>query len=148
MRIISAIEPALPYVVLCWLFGVFGLSLWHLGGWTQLQRLRRRMVKPVDSSLRDKLNELAELLHIRRAVEVAESALVQVPTVIGWLRPIILLPASAVTGLSGEQLEAILAHELAHIKRHDYLVNMLQTAVEIFGFLSSGGVVGFGQNTT
>ncbi|MHC4501112.1 MAG: M56 family metallopeptidase [Planctomycetota bacterium] len=108
--------------------------MWHLGGWTQLQRLRRKMVKPVDASLHSKLKALAELLGIRRAVQLVESALVQVPTVVGWLKPVILLPASALTGLSPEQMEAILAHELAHIKRLDYLVNMLQTVVEILGF--------------
>jgi beta-lactamase regulating signal transducer with metallopeptidase domain len=60
--------------------------------------------------------------------------LVEVPTVIGWLRPVILVPASALTGLSAEQLEALLAHELAHIKRYDYLINLIQTAVETLLF--------------
>ncbi|MHC4156682.1 MAG: M56 family metallopeptidase, partial [Planctomycetota bacterium] len=127
-------EPALPFVVLGWLLGVFGLSVWHLGGWAQLQRLRRRMIRSVEPDLHSKLKELAELLGVRRAVALMESALVQVPTVVGWLKPVILLPASALTGLTREQLEAILAHELAHIRRFDYLVNMLQTAVEILGF--------------
>ncbi|MHC4620810.1 MAG: M56 family metallopeptidase, partial [Planctomycetota bacterium] len=130
----AVLEPILPYLVLGWLTGVFGLSVWHLGGWTQLQRLRRKMVKPVDASLHSKLKALAELLGICRAVVLMESALVQVPTVVGWVKPVILLPASALTGLSPEQMEAILAHELAHIKRLDYLVNMLQTVVEILGF--------------
>jgi beta-lactamase regulating signal transducer with metallopeptidase domain len=127
-------KSILPYLVLGWLIGVFGLSVWHLGGWAQLQRLRRRMVKPVEASLHSKLRELSELLGIHRAVQLMESALVRVPTVVGWLRPVILLPASALTGLSCEQLEALLAHELAHIRRYDYLVNMLQTVVEILGF--------------
>jgi beta-lactamase regulating signal transducer with metallopeptidase domain/type II secretory pathway component GspD/PulD (secretin) len=126
--------PALPYVVLGWLVGVFALSVWHLGGWTQLQRLRRKMVKQVDASLRSKLKELTQRLAVSRAVHLMESALVQVPTVVGWVRPVILLPASALTGLTSDQLEALLAHELAHIKRFDYLVNMLQTVVEILGF--------------
>jgi len=133
-KLIEAVEPALPYVVLGWLVGVFGLSIWHLGGWAQLQRLRRKMVKQVSERVNLRLRHMAKQLGIKRAVEIAESALVQVPAVVGWLRPVILLPASALTGLSGEQLEAILAHELAHIKRCDYLVNMLQTAVEILGF--------------
>ncbi|MHC4213190.1 MAG: M56 family metallopeptidase [Planctomycetota bacterium] len=77
---------------------------------------------------------LAELIGVCRVVELTESALVQVPTVIGWLKPVILLPASVLTGLSTEQLEAILAHELAHIRRHDYLANMFQTVIEIVGF--------------
>jgi len=128
------LEPALPYIVFGWLVGVFGLSVWHLGGWAQLQRLRRKMVKQVDASLHNRLKESAEKLGVNRAVQLLESALVGVPTVVGWLRPVILLPASALTGLTTEQLEAMLAHELAHIKRFDYLVNMLQTVVEILGF--------------
>ena len=73
---------------------------------------------------------LSRRLHIGRAITLLESALVDVPTVIGWLKPVVLLPASALAGLSPQQLEAILAHELAHIRRHDYLVNLLQTLVE------------------
>ncbi|MGB2866627.1 MAG: M56 family metallopeptidase, partial [Sedimentisphaerales bacterium] len=133
-RAADRLEPALPYIVSAWLLGVFGLSLWHLGGWAQLQRLRKQMVKQVDDSLNTKLRRLSERLRVKRAVQLMESALVQVPTVVGWLRPVILLPASALTGLSSEQLEALLAHELAHIRRYDYLVNMLQTVVETLGF--------------
>jgi len=133
-RAIETLEPALPYIVSGWLLGVFGLSLWHLGGWAQLQRLKRRMVKQVDDTLHSKLSRLAQRLRVKQTVQLMESALVQIPTVVGWLRPVILLPASALTGLSAEQLEAILAHELAHIRRHDYLVNIMQTVVEILGF--------------
>ena len=60
--------------------------------------------------------------------------MVEVPTVIGWLRPVVLMPASALSGMGPQQLEAILAHELAHIRRHDYLVNLLQTVVETLLF--------------
>ena len=70
----------------------------------------------------------------RARSRLLESALVDVPTVIGWMKPVILLPASALAGLSPAQLEAILAHELAHIRRHDYLVNLLQTLVETLLF--------------
>ena len=133
-RAAERLEPALPYIVSIWLLGVLGLSLWHLGGWAQLQRLRKKMVKQVDDSLHTKLRRLSERLRVKRAVQLMESALVQVPTVVGWLRPVILLPASALTGLSSEQLEALLAHELAHIRRYDYLFNMLQAVVETLGF--------------
>jgi hypothetical protein len=67
-------------------------------------------------------------------VRLLESALVRVPTVIGWLRPAILLPTCALTGLTPEQLEAVIAHEVAHIRRHDFLVNLLQTVVETLLF--------------
>ncbi len=133
-RAIKTLEPALPHIVSGWLIGVLALSLWHLGGWTQLQRLKRRMVKPVDDNLHSKLKVLAQRLRVKQTVQLMESALVQIPTVVGWLRPVILLPASALTGLTSEQLEAILAHELAHIKRYDYLINIMQTIVEILGF--------------
>jgi type II secretory pathway component GspD/PulD (secretin)/beta-lactamase regulating signal transducer with metallopeptidase domain len=133
-RAVDTFEPALPYIVSGWLIGVFGLSIWHLGGWTQLQRLKRRMVKQVDSTLLKNLKVLTQKLKVKQTVQLMESALIQIPTVVGWLRPVILLPASALTGLSSEQLEAIIAHELAHIKRFDYLINILQTVVEILGF--------------
>ncbi|MBN1508709.1 MAG: M48 family metalloprotease [Sedimentisphaerales bacterium] len=133
-RIASALRPALPYAVLAWLAGVFGLSAWHLAGWMQLQRFRRRMVHGVDAVLRQQMVQTAERLGVRRAVTLLESALVEVPTVVGWLRPVVLLPVSALSGLSADQLEAILAHELAHIRRCDYLVNIAQTIVEILGF--------------
>ncbi len=133
-RFIGIVEPRLPYIVFGWLAGVFVFSVWHLGGWTQLQRLKRRLVKSVEPAVFEKARQLAERLGVYRAVEVVESALVQVPTVVGWLRPMILLPASALTGLNAEQLEAIIAHELVHIKRCDYLINILQTVVEILGF--------------
>ena len=131
---IEAVEPALPHVVVVWLIGVFGLSLWHLGGWTQLQTLRRQMVKQVTPALKTKLQQLSNTLGIQETIGLVESAMVQVPTVVGHLKPVILLPACALTGLSTEQIEALLAHELAHVRRHDYLVNMLQTVVEILGF--------------
>ena len=77
---------------------------------------------------------MSQRMRVSRPVRLCESALVEVPTVIGWLSPVVLVPASALAGLSPRQLEAVLAHELAHIKRHDYLVNLLQTFVETLLF--------------
>jgi uncharacterized protein (TIGR03435 family) len=62
------------------------------------------------------------------------STVAEVPAVIGWLRPYILLPISALTGLGESELQAIIAHELAHVKRYDYLVNLLQNAIETLLF--------------
>ncbi len=128
------LESTLPCAVCAWVVGVLLFSLRHLLAWTRLQQFRRKQVRPADASLRDRLLTLARRLGIGRAVKLVESGLVQVPTVIGWLRPMILLPASVVTGLDSDQLEALLLHELAHIRRHDYLVNLAQTIVEILGF--------------
>ena len=132
--VVSLARPALPYLTILWLTGVIVLSLWHVGEWGRLQFLRRRCARPPEKPLRDRLASLARTMQIRRPVQIVESTLVQVPSVIGWLRPMILLPASALTALPPAHLEALLAHELAHIRRQDYLVNVLQTVVEILGF--------------
>ncbi|MCH8218877.1 MAG: M56 family metallopeptidase, partial [Planctomycetes bacterium] len=133
-RCISLAEPALPYVVVGWLVGVFGISLMHLGGWTQLRRIRQQLTQPISPALEQCALDLAQRLGIHKAFKIFESGLVQVPTAIGHLKPVILLPASALTGLSLDQIEVIIAHELAHIKRHDYLINLFQTAIETLGF--------------
>lgn len=133
-RVGSTVERWLPWIVGVWLVGVGLLSGRLLFGWIQVQRLRRSAIQPVADACQELLRQLAGRLRITRPVRLVESALVQVPTVVGWLRPMILLPASAITGLTTDQLQAVLAHELAHIRRHDYLVNLLQTVVETLLF--------------
>ena len=83
---------------------------------------------------RQPAERLAHRLGLPPPRHVVESALVDVPTVVGWLRPAILLPIAALASLTPAQVEAILAHELAHIRRHDYAVNLLQTIVETLLF--------------
>ncbi|NIP27049.1 MAG: LysM peptidoglycan-binding domain-containing protein [Phycisphaerae bacterium] len=133
-RAMNFCTSTLPYTVLGWFMGILALSLWHIGGFVRLQRLKRQKVCLVDEFLKGRLLSLAERLKVARSIKLMESALVQIPTVVGWFRPVILLPASALSGLTPEQIEALLAHELAHIRRYDYLVNMFQTVVEILGF--------------
>ena len=128
------LPTALPWVFGLWLAGVAALSVYHLGGWRLTRSLRHRGSRPVSGELETRLRELARRMGVARAVALLESSAVPVPAVIGWLRPVILVPASALAGLSPQQLEAILAHELAHVRRHDYLVNLLQTMVETLLF--------------
>lgn len=130
----EALPAALPWMFGLWLTGVAALSVYHAGGWWQVRRLRQRGTRPVAAEWQARLRRLADRLGIARAVEILESSAVPVPAVVGWLRPVILVPASALTGLSPRQLEAILAHELAHVRRHDYLVNLSQTVVETLLF--------------
>ncbi|HYP02317.1 MAG TPA: M56 family metallopeptidase [Pyrinomonadaceae bacterium] len=126
---------ALPWLVLLWLAGALALTLRLAGGWVLTERLRREpAAAPLARDWRETLARLARQLRVSRPVRLCESALVEVPTVIGCLRPVILVPVSALTGLSAPQLEALLAHELAHIRRHDYLVNLLQSMTEIVLF--------------
>ena len=126
-------EALFPVAVLVWLVGVLTVSLRMFGGWILVRRLRGSGTPASVERLRS-VEALAQRLGIARPIRAMESALVSVPAVIGWLRPVLLLPASALAGLSPEQLEAIIAHELAHVRRHDYLINMLQTAAETLLF--------------
>lgn len=115
-------------VVLAWLVGVFGLSLWQLGGWLML-RHHRRTSTPADPQLQASLARLASIMKINRSVGIAMSARLEIPLVLGVIRPIILVPISMLSELSPKQVEAILAHELAHVGRHDYLINLIQCAI-------------------
>ncbi|MEO6393276.1 MAG: M56 family metallopeptidase [Pyrinomonadaceae bacterium] len=124
-------SPSLmPWLVALWMAGVLIFSLRAAGGWLVVLRLRRRSSTPAPEPWQNMLNRLACEVKVSRTVRLCESAIAEVPAVIGWLRPVILVPVGALTGLSSAQIEAVLAHELAHIRRHDYLVNLLQTFVE------------------
>ena len=124
-------------ILLVWFVGVAVLTLRLLAGWLWVQRLRSHGTSPAPAGWQQMASRLAKRLHIdgrAKPIQLLESALVEVPTVIGWLRPVVLMPTSALAGMGPQQLEAILAHELAHIRRHDYLVNLLQTLVETLLF--------------
>src|SRR5438034_1854241 len=130
----AAIEPVLPWVVLAWFGGVVALSLRLASGGLMTRQLGRVGTSSVPDACVEAVARLAARLRISRPVRVLGSAVVQVPAVIGWLRPMILLPASALTGLTPLQLDALLAHELAHVRRYDYVVNLLQSVVETLLF--------------
>jgi beta-lactamase regulating signal transducer with metallopeptidase domain len=134
MSLPERLERNLPWLVIAWAVGVFALSGRLLMGWLQVRQLTRTAAIPLEGLWKERLAELANRLRVSQPVRLLQSALVEVPTVIGWLRPVILLPASCLAGLTMAQLEAVLAHELAHIRRHDYLVNLLQSAVETLLF--------------
>jgi bla regulator protein blaR1 len=128
------VEPILPLITLGWGLVVLALTARLLRGWVIVERLRKQSVGDVGGALPEAARRIARRMGIRRRVRIGTSARVDVPTVIGWLRPAILVPASALAQLTPSQLEAILAHELAHIRRHDYLVNALQHGVETLFF--------------
>ncbi len=128
------VEPALPFAVAIWLIGVLLLSVRSIGGLLWAHRLTRVDTKPVTAAIGGITSRLADQLRVRGMVRVLESGRARVPLVIGWLRPVILLPSSLMVGLTPQQLEAILAHELAHIRRHDYALNLLQTVIETLLF--------------
>lgn len=129
-----AMTPALPWLFVAWLLGVAAMLVWHVGGWLHLERVRRVGVQPVGQRIEEAFERLARRLRVSRPVRLVESALVSVPMVVGWLRPVVLLPACALAGLTPGELEAVLAHELAHVRRCDCLVRLLQAVVETLLF--------------
>jgi uncharacterized protein (TIGR03435 family) len=120
----------LPLVVMLWIAGVAALLIRLLGGWWRITRLHRAARAAAPSAWTAAAARIAATLGLSRRVHVVDTSLVDTPTVIGWLKPVILLPIAALAGLSPTQVEAILAHELAHVRRHDFLVNLLQTFAE------------------
>jgi beta-lactamase regulating signal transducer with metallopeptidase domain len=132
--LITFTKSHLPQIVLVWLTGVLLLSVRLLFGWLRAHSIARKNAAEAAPEWQRSARRLAHALKLRRAVQLLESAAVEVPTVIGWLRPVVLLPATSLTGLSTEQMEMILAHELAHIRRNDFFVNLMQAVVETLLF--------------
>src|SRR5262245_19914111 len=127
------LERMVPSLVGAWFAGVMFCSIRLAQGCWRIKRWKAEGSE-LDSTWMDLLSDVKRRMNVSRPVRLLKSAAVEVPTVIGWLRPVILLPASSLTGLTVSQLEGLLAHELAHIRRHDYLVNAFQNVLETVMF--------------
>jgi beta-lactamase regulating signal transducer with metallopeptidase domain len=123
-------QQAMPGIVMAWFAGAAACSLRLLMGFISAAALRRSRHAPVLTEWQQTLDRLIERMHVSRSVRLLATDRVDSPSVIGWLRPVILAPVGVLCGLAPEQVEALLAHELAHIRRHDYLVNVLQGIAE------------------
>jgi beta-lactamase regulating signal transducer with metallopeptidase domain len=128
------LEAVLPVIVMLWLAGVALLQLRLLGGWWHVKGLHRASLASIPSEWQARVETLAMRLGVQQLVRIVEARAVDIPSVIGWWRPIILLPIGALAGLTPTQADAILVHELAHIRRHDYLANALQHVAETLLF--------------
>ena len=131
---LSSLEPVLPWLVAAWLIGLVLLSIRMIGGMARTRRIVREGTAPASDRVRLLVSRICERLGVRRIVRALEGTRLTVPVVVGWLQPVIVLPASLVTGLTPSQLEMLLAHEIAHIRRYDYLANVIQTVVETLLF--------------
>ena len=120
----------LSYCVILWLLGVSIFGVRAVGGWILVERLRREKLEPLAEVLRDRCIALQRRTGVFQRVRYFQSRLVNSPAVIGWFPPIVLLPLTALTGLSAQQLEAVIVHELAHIRRFDSFMNLFQIAIE------------------
>lgn len=133
-RAAAGVRRRLPLVVAAWLAGVLLLAVWRTAGWVQVRRLTGRGTCDVAHGLQERLTAMARRLRMSAPVRAVESAVAAVPMVVGCLRPVVVVPACVMTGLTPEQLDALLAHELAHIRRHDHLVNAVQIVIETLLF--------------
>lgn len=128
------IELAGPWVFSAWATGVLLLAAAHITGWARARSLAKVGTLAVPREWRGRMDKLSRLAGLAEAVRVFASERVTVPTVVGWLRPVVLVPASSFTDMTASDLELVLIHELAHIRRHDVLVNYMQAAAETLLF--------------
>lgn len=129
-----ALENVLPWLVAAWLVGVAAMS-WRLSaGLLWVRRIGRALPDWPDSRWQDCVSALAARCGLSRPVRLRLAAHLSTPLTIGWWRPLVLVPAALLTRMPPELLEAVLAHEIAHIKRADYLVNLLQSVIEALLF--------------
>lgn len=125
---------ALPWLVAGWAAGVLVLSLRMAGGLWWIHRLRMHAWADPDGPWQAAADRLAAAVGLRGAIPVRLTDGTTTPLAIGWWRPMVLLPAALAARMPAPLLEALIAHELAHIRRHDYLVNLLQGVAEALLF--------------
>jgi beta-lactamase regulating signal transducer with metallopeptidase domain len=130
----TAAEPWLPLCAAGWLAGVFAAAMRLAIGWSLTRRLVATAASVNDARWQARLTRWQSALGIDSPIRLVMSTRVDVPIVVGWLRPVVIWPAAAVFGMPPEQIDAILAHELAHVRRHDVLVNFLQSVIEAVFF--------------
>jgi beta-lactamase regulating signal transducer with metallopeptidase domain len=122
------------WLVETWFVGVMLFSLRSAGGVLVVERLRHKESKPISGELLELCVSLQDKMGLNRLVRFCKSVRLEAPAVAGWLRPVVMLPVSALTGLSEAQLSSVIAHELAHIIRFDAFANLFQIAVETLLF--------------
>ena len=124
----------LPWLVEVWLLGVVFFSLRFASGFLFLERERRRQSTAPSDRVLAICHALQRRIGLDRNIHYCECLWLQAPAVVGWFRPIVLLPVTILTGFSDDQLQSVIAHELAHIRRFDSFVNLFQVAVETLLF--------------
>lgn len=129
------LQANLWLITACWLVGAFFFCLRLAGSWWYVSALKRQ-ARVLDNDWSQRIKALAREFNIDRTVLLAETHCISTPAVVGYLKPVILIPVGMFSGLSTEQIESIFIHELTHIRRHDYLVNIIQSLVEALFFFN------------
>ena len=135
---ISYFTANAPMIVLLWSVLFVFRSVRMMGSLVYIHRAKSKYTLAPPMVWQQRVEVLCQKLQLDKAVKLLESSYVKVPMVIGHLKPVILIPAGLLAGLPAEQIEAVLLHELAHIRRHDYIVNFLQTVAETVFFFNPG----------
>ncbi|MEZ4994558.1 MAG: M56 family metallopeptidase [Saprospiraceae bacterium] len=125
-----------PFLMQLWLLGITFMGLRMLAELFYLHRLRVVNVRMVEAGWQERMLRIRRDLGVKTPVALKESMRVNSPMLVGWIKPVVLLPVGMLSGLSPQQVECILAHELAHVRRLDYLVNLIQSAVEVLLFFN------------
>ena len=129
---LARLGAALPWLVFAWTVGVAFLGVRVVRQWSGLRTIvRAAEALPV---WQDRASALGERLGLRRAVRVLASVRIATPTLVGWARPVVVMPLAMLARMPAEQVDLILAHELAHVRRFDHLANLFQVVVEILFF--------------
>lgn len=121
----------LPLIVTLWLMGMVFFLLRLLGGLAFIQKLKSQQQQPLPSKWQTVFEKIHAKFPMKKTVRIVESALAKTPMVIGYFKPVILFPLGAINQLTQQEVEAVLAHEIAHIYRNDYLLNIIQSFIEI-----------------
>ncbi len=135
-KIIAAFQSQENFIILGWFIITMLKCISLVTGLRKIYFLKQRHVLNAGEYWNNKLKELARKAGVTIPVVLLKSAIIQIPMVIGHLKPIILFPASALTSLTSQEIESILLHELAHIRRKDYFVNILQSVAEMIFFFN------------
>jgi beta-lactamase regulating signal transducer with metallopeptidase domain len=131
---IERVQEYLPILVVVWLLGAICLALRFLGGMAYAQRMRHFRAHPASSAWQNRVEEFSERLKLRRVPHLMESGLANAPMLVGFLKPVILVPMGFLTGLQTAHVEAIIAHEIAHARHQDYIMSIVQAIIETIMF--------------
>ena len=130
----EVLSNSLPYISILWLAGLMVFSVRLIGGYSRVQKLKSSGIALQSMAWQLMVQRISERMNLGIFVEIKESAKIFVPTLIGHAKPILLFPFGALASMPVSQVEAIISHELAHVKRHDYLINLLLSFLEVVFF--------------
>jgi len=130
----SKAEQYFPVVVIFYIIGIVLQLFVIIKGYGQLSKLKKESLSVIPDSWKAIFEQVTAQLKINKVIRFHLSSIVNVPLVIGYLKPVVLFPLALVSQLDNDQVEAILIHELSHIRRNDFLLNLIKTAIETLLF--------------